>query len=202
MLDKLIEKLNENKSPIMGLEQMKKFAVIIPLIEQDNKYYVLFEKRAKSLRRQPGEISFPGGKVEANDYSPKEAALRETCEELGLPKKYIDIIGQLGAFVPFRKSVIFPYVANILSNRFKPNPDEVEEIFFVPLEFFLNYKPEVHKIKLKVEAEENFPFHLIPGGEKYPWRFNYIDELFYHYNGYVIWGMTATILNNFILTIK
>lgn len=202
MLDQIKLQLESESNPILGLEHMKKFAVVIPLIKQANgSLAILFEKRSMRLRRQPGEISFPGGKVEETDLNIVYAAVRETCEELGIEDDNIEVIKQLGAFVPSRHSIIYPIVAYIKTRNFDPNPQEVEEIFCVPIDFFLENEPDSYHVKLKAEPEEDFPFHLIPKGKEYPWG-NYLNEYFYQFEGYVIWGMTAHILYNFILMIK
>ena len=78
------DKFKNYKPYINGYKNMKKAAVLIPLVKKDNSYSILFELRSKTMKRQPGEISFPGGIIENNE-SPKEACLRETLEEIAPP---------------------------------------------------------------------------------------------------------------------
>lgn len=66
--------------------------MLIPLVEKDGELHLLFEVRAKHMESQPGEICFPGGHVEQGE-NPKDAALRETFEELGIPTEKIELIG-------------------------------------------------------------------------------------------------------------
>ena len=85
------DKFKNYKPYINGYKNMKRAAVLIPLVKKDNSYSILFELRSKTMKRQPGEISFPGGIIENNE-SPKEACLRETFEEIGIKEEDIDII--------------------------------------------------------------------------------------------------------------
>ncbi|NEU34154.1 CoA pyrophosphatase, partial [bacterium LRH843] len=64
------------------MDEFLQFAVLVPLVQKQDELHVLFEVRAHHLRRQPGEICFPGGKIEPNDSTPQDAAVRETTEEL------------------------------------------------------------------------------------------------------------------------
>ena len=92
-LDRLQNKLYENKSLFIGEDTAFRSAVIIPLVEAEGEWHVLFEVRAFTMRKQPGDISFPGGKIDITDASPMEAALRETHEELGVDPKTVQMIG-------------------------------------------------------------------------------------------------------------
>ncbi|HAB62465.1 MAG TPA: CoA pyrophosphatase, partial [Lachnospiraceae bacterium] len=77
---------------IIGEEEFRRYAVLVPLIDIDGITYLLFEKRSSTLRYQPGEICFPGGKHEAGE-SLQECAVRETVEELLVNQKQIEVIG-------------------------------------------------------------------------------------------------------------
>ncbi|WP_424565532.1 NUDIX hydrolase [Tepidibacillus fermentans] len=204
MIEEVKNKLKNRDIRIMGIESMSKYAVLIPLIEEEKgSLSILFEIRSRQLRRQPGEISFPGGRIESTDLQYQDAAIRETSEELGIEKERIQIINQLDTYIPSPRTVIYPFVGSI-RRPFHPNlnPDEVESIFTVPLHFFLQTEPEIYYIELKIEPEEKFPFHHIPEGKNYPWRKGKIPKLFYYYEDKVIWGMTAQILHHFIQIIR
>lgn len=84
----------------------------------------------------------------------------------------------------------------------KPNPSEVAEFFTVPISFLMNTEPDRFKIHFEVKPEKNFPFHLISGGENYNWQTRQTEELFYHYDGKVIWGLTARVLKHFLEVIN
>jgi len=203
MIEEIKKQLKQKEVYILGHENMKKYAVTIPLIQlPDEPLSVLFEVRAKTLRRQPCEISFPGGKIDPTDNSPKDAAIRETVEELGIKKDDIEVIHTLDTYIPTNKSIIYPFVTYLDTKFLSPNPSEVDHIFTVPLDYLLHHEPQAHDIKLRVEPDRDFPLHLIPGGENYPWRYTSVTEFFYLYQEKVIWGMTARILHHFINLIR
>jgi peroxisomal coenzyme A diphosphatase NUDT7 len=193
----------ENKNiGIIGEEEMNKFSVTIPLVFVDNKINVLFEVRAKHLRTQPGEISFPGGKIEIGE-SRKDAAIRETCEELGIREEDMEIIGKEDLLITQHNRIIYPYVG-ILKNHDKVvlSKSEVDHIFLVPLDFFLENEPIVKPVKVVSVPPEDFPYELIEDGENYKWRVGMNNIYLYKYEKYTIWGLTARILYQFIKTIK
>lgn len=83
---KLKEIFQDRKPGILGRDKYSNYAVLLPIIEQHNEPHILFEVRAYELRRQPGEICFPGGRVDQSDATEKETAIRETIEEPELQK--------------------------------------------------------------------------------------------------------------------
>lgn len=188
---------------ILGHEELKTFAVLLPLWEKKGKTHVLFEVRSRSLKHKPGEICFPGGRVEPGDTDEKRTAIRETCEELAVREDDVSVLAALDYWVGPFQSVIYPFVGRIDDQaELHPNPGEVAEIFTVPLEFFQTTEPQCHKVMLRAEPEEGFPLHLIPGGKQYSWRKVNIPQYFYCYDGRVIWGLTARIMKHFIDTLN
>ncbi|WP_316568571.1 CoA pyrophosphatase [Neobacillus sp. YIM B06451] len=201
--DLIIEKLKKHTPKILGSENYSKYAVLLPLIETENGVSVMFEVRSMNLRRQPGEICFPGGRVDPEDSDEKEAAIRETVEELGIKRDSISGIQPLDYLISPFGMIIYPFAGFIRdADAIKPNEAEVGEVFTVPLSFFMSAKPEVYHIHFKPEPEENFPFDWVPGGKNYNWRGRHMEEYFYHYEGRIIWGLTARILAHFIEIIK
>ncbi|MDQ0273648.1 NUDIX hydrolase [Cytobacillus purgationiresistens] len=199
-----LEKMLSNRKPIiLGSEQFARFAVMLPLIEKEGQLHVLFEVRSLQLRRQPGEICFPGGRVDQCDESEKHAAIRETSEELGISENSIVPLSSLDYMISPFNTIIYPFVG-VLKNSEKivPNPTEVEEVFTVPLQYFLNKEPKIHFIDFKAEPGKDFPFNQIPGGENYKWQSRKVEEVFYYFDDKVIWGLTARILQHFITLIK
>lgn len=187
--------------PIGILDDHKsvKSAVMIPLMEREGKINILFEVRSHKLKGQPGEICFPGGHSEKGDHSPEATALRETAEELGLRPDNITILGGLDILItPFHVQ-LYPYVGVIEKGSIiKPQQDEVEEIFFVPLDYLLQAKPTVSYTKVEMYPVPDFPTHLLPNGKDYNWRKSDYPVYFYPYQNYIIWGMTARILHHFL----
>ena len=152
-------------------------AVLIPVVNREDELKVLFTRRAANLAQHAGQISFPGGHIEESDNEPIDAALRETEEEVGLPRHHIDVIGQLENYISRTGFEITPIVG-VIEPPFTvvPQPSEVAEVFEVPLSFLLN--PENHHRHTREISGENREFYAMPYGE------------------YYIWGVTAGILVN------
>jgi peroxisomal coenzyme A diphosphatase NUDT7 len=202
MLEKL-KSIYENRNPhILGYKQCKRAAVMIPLVRVNQGYSILFQVRSNRLRHQPGEICFPGGRIEPCDPSERSAAVRETCEELGIIEQEIEVLGPLDFFVATH-TIVYPYVCIISDQtKFNPDPDEVAEIFTASLDVLLRQEPQLHEVPIKMEPGHDFPFHLIPNGKDYKWRKALVPEYFYFYEDKVIWGLTARILREFLETVK
>lgn len=194
--------LSYDHHTLIGESEARKAAVLIPLIKKDEGYAVLFEERALHLNSQPGDICFPGGKIDKEDPSPEHAAIRETCEELGIEAGSIDILGPLGRYVPSSQLIVYPFVGILNTEAFSTNKEEVESVFTVPLAYLMNTKPEKHLLRLEPSPNHDFPFDRIANGKEYQWRKRHITELFYRYEDRNIWGMTAKILSHFLSTIK
>ncbi|MFV8826801.1 NUDIX hydrolase [Alkalihalobacterium sp. APHAB7] len=202
-LDQIKQLLAKRDAGVLKDSRALKSAVFVPIIEKDHELHILFEVRSKQLSRQPGEICFPGGKIDVTDPSEEETAKRELCEELGLTDADIATIAPLDVLVtPFR-GTIFPFVGQILSpEKVSPSEHEVEEVFTVPLSFLLETEPKMYNMNIHFEPDENFPFDRIPNREAYTKRTHSFPEFFYFYDQYVIWGLTARILQHFIELIK
>lgn len=200
MDSKGVMKKVQNRIPgVLGNKSFSKFSVLLPLIEKEGELHVLFEVRSHHLRSQPGEICFPGGRIDATDLSEEEAAIRETTEEIGIQEEEISELVPLDYIVSPFGMIVYTFLGIIDSTvDFKPNPEEVDHVFTVPLSFFRENEPRIYRINFEIRPEESFPFDLISGGENYNWRTRDVDEYFYIYNDKVIWGLTAKILNHFI----
>lgn len=202
-ISQLTSLIRGSKPEVYGFAEMPRYAVFLPLVETAEGVGVLFEVRALSLRRQPGEISFPGGKVEAEDQDPREAAVRETSEELGVGKNQIEVVHELGVLVPPYQMAVHTYVGTIRGHEaIVINHAEVKEIFIVPLSYLLSQEPEVYELDLGLIPGEDFPYEHITGGRNYRFRQRKIPEVFFFYEGYTIWGLTARILQKFLGLVK
>ena len=178
-------------------------AVLVPLIWENNQLAILFEVRSAHLSWQPGEICFPGGRIEATDNSPMDAAVRETSEELGLAREQIQVVGSLHEVMSPIGVRLYPSIGYINRGQdIQINSDEVAEVFSVPLSFLLEHEPITGHMERCTRPLEDFPFHLLPGYSKH-WksRKNY-RVLFYQYKQYVIWGLTAQVLHDFLKVYK
>lgn len=188
----------QNKSP-MPVDVKNRFSVMIPLIKRRGEIHLLFEKRALTLRNQPGEISFPGGRIEKNE-SPRDAAIRETCEELLIGDEDIEIYSEGDFLVNPYAAIIYTFIGEIKKDFFEISPSraEVERIFTVPLKIFMENNPKSYSLNLKVNRSEDFPYHLIPNGESYKFKRGREEVLFYDYKGEIIWGFTAKMVRRFV----
>ncbi|AXI00629.1 CoA pyrophosphatase [Sporosarcina sp. PTS2304] len=203
-LDQLQHILCEKKSLFIGEETAFRSAVMIPLVQADGEWHVLFEVRSFKMRKQPGDISFPGGKIDITDASPKAAALRETQEELGIDPDTVHVIGELSPYIASPSFVVYPFVAAIDYHEIirSYNKDEVEEVFTIPVKWLLEHEPYMHLVSIETAPPENFPFEKIMNGEQYQWRAHSLEEWFYEYGNYTVWGLTARILKHFISLVK
>ncbi|OCA89278.1 coenzyme A pyrophosphatase [Bacillus sp. FJAT-27225] len=199
----IIVKLNTHRPKILGSENFRKYAILLPLVKTNEGISILFEIRSLKLRRQPGEICFPGGRIDPGDKDEQEAAIRETIEELGIAREHITHVKPLDFMISPFGMIIYPF-AGFLGGFEKlcPNEAEVGEVFTVPLEFFMKTEPDVYHINIRPEPEENFPFDKVVGGRDYDFRAARMDEYFYEYEGRIIWGLTARILAHFITILK
>lgn len=198
------QKLDQHTPGILGEEAMKKYSLFLPIIEKEGELHLLFEVRSHTMRRQPGEVCFPGGKMDQSDRGPKHTAVREASEELGVRPGTMTDVYSLGQMIsPFGMKIeAYAGLLHCDEKELQPNPDEVAEIFTVPLEFFLENDPSVHYVQMEIKPESDFPYHLISNGEDYEWQARKYEEYFYQYNDHVIWGLTARVLRSFVHMIR
>lgn len=180
-------------------EGVKRYnSIMATLIEIEGNLHFLFTKRALTLKNQPGDVCFPGGRQEANETA-VEAAIRETEEELGISRSNIKVLGQPDFIATMFNTLVTPFIGLITGvtiEDMRPNPDEVDKIIAVPLTFFKENTPIKSHLSLKQIFADDFPIDLIYNGRNYSWGKAYVPELFYVYEGETIWGLTARIANN------
>ncbi|WZL74190.1 CoA pyrophosphatase [Clostridiaceae bacterium 35-E11] len=197
------------KSKIQGRKarpegRYRRFSVLVPIVKVKDELELLFEIRSETLRTQPREICFPGGKIEKNE-SAQHCAIRETCEELNLTSNNIEILGRLDYLVMPYNLILYPYAGSLMNVKVEEiqfNRDEVSDIFTVPIKYFMDNPPLEHYVDLRTYVDEGFPFHMIQNGKDYHWRTGKHPVLFYAYGNHIIWGMTARIVKNFINILK
>ena len=182
------------------MDASRAYAVLVPLVEREGEFYLLYEVRAKTLRRQPGEVCFPGGRMEAGE-SPEECALRETFEELSIPPESVRLLGRLD-FIAHRANFLMWPVAGLVDSGalagMIPNPAEVEEVFFVPLSHLLAAKPIEYSYELVPAPAEHFPYALLGIPRDYKWQNGTENVPVYPWQGRAIWGLTGRITRNFL----
>lgn len=184
------------------LKSVKLASVLIPIVYVDGEEHILFQTRSTDLKAQPGEVSLPGGKMESGE-TPKQSAVRETCEELGVAESDIEIIGQSDFFVSPIGAILHPFVGRLnYYEKYNYNKDEVKDVFMVPLKFFKENEPETYRNSSQVSPSPDFPFEYIekymPNSENFKFLKREYEVYFYVYENRLIWGMTAAIIKNFI----
>ncbi|HHX13604.1 MAG TPA: CoA pyrophosphatase [Clostridiales bacterium] len=176
------------------------YAVLVPLIEADGELSLLYEVRSEGLVNQPGQVCFPGGKIEAGETA-AECAVRETCEELNLQPQEISLIGPMDFLHTYRNFTMYPYLGVIRKfdeQPIKPNPDEVKECFTVPFSFFWDSEPLLYQYAIQPQINEDFPYKTLNTEPNYRWRGGVADIPIYRYNEYPIWGLTAQITKRLV----
>ena len=191
--------LNQIKKAVKGntqeiiLPDAPRFtAVLIPLVEIDGKIHVVFEIRGEGIA-QAGEVSFPGGHVEQGETA-EHAAVRETCEELLISQEQVEILAPMHRMTDRGNLIVDSFLGVIHNYTGSFSKDEVSGIFTVPLDWLLEYEPEIYSAKTILLPGDNFPFDLIPGGRNY--QFIHFPKRFFFYRtqNAVIWGLTAELL--------
>lgn len=199
MLDSIHSILQDYQPKILG--EKRRYAVLLPLIWQENAWQVLYQVRSESIS-QPGEVSFPGGALEDGE-SYAQAAVREAREELNLKEADIDLLGEIDYLV-FGQTTIHCFVGQLKLTdwrQIKPN-EEVARLFTVPLESLLEQEPTYYSLTSTVDADSAFPFDRIRNGQDYPFSHNARRIPFYDQLGETIWGMTAQFTHRFTEIVK
>ena len=178
---------------VISESNQKHYAIAIPFVDEEQ---LLFQVRSDKLNRQPGDICFPGGAVEDGEL-PEEAIVRELTEELLLSKEQIELQDESSLLVN-DSAIIHCFPCRISDYDGSFNQEEVAKVFFVPLSFFENTEAKVYEVDWKPVFPEDFPFDKIHGGRNYGWRPRKSRIRFYEYDGCVIWGMTARIVENYV----
>jgi 8-oxo-dGTP pyrophosphatase MutT (NUDIX family) len=159
---------NDRMLEIVAQEQpVRPAAVLIPVVDHPEPT-VLLTQRSPHLSNHAGQISFPGGKIDATDASPRDAALREACEEVGLSRDFIEPIGYLDLYGTAFGFRILPTVAKVRPGfKLVINEAEVVDAFEVPLAFLMN--PENHQIHNKEFRGMERSYYAMPYAERYIW---------------------------------
>jgi len=142
-------------------------AVLIPIVDHEEPT-VLLTQRSAHLKEHSGQVAFPGGKIDATDASPLDAALREAEEEVGLDRSFIDPIGYLGVYGTGFGFRILPTLARVKPGfNLTINHSEVDDAFEVPLSFLMN--PANHQLRSKEFRGMERTYYEMPFAERYIW---------------------------------
>lgn len=160
--------LNPNFEDWIVSRDLHEAAVLIPVIDRAEGATVLLTQRTEKLRSHSGQVAFPGGRIDLEDGSAENAALRETEEETGVSRDFIEIVGRMPDYVTGSGYRINP-VLGVVNPGFdlQPNPHEVESVFEVPLSFLMN--PDNHTYSSRIWQGQERYFYTMPYGERYIW---------------------------------
>ncbi len=174
--EKLSAKLSARRAVEIKDPEATACAVLVPMITSPSgDHELVYTLRSDDVPNHKGQVSFPGGKLSADDRDLLETALRETREEIGLDTNGIEILGRLDDVPTYADSfVITPYVASLPTGTvFKPNPHEVSALFTVTIDDLRD--PANRRMKMTEWQGEQHELHSITAG------------------GHVIWGATHRI---------
>ena len=148
--------------------KLRPAAVLIALVERPGGWAVLLTKRASTLKHHPGQIAFPGGKVDPGDATPQAAALREAQEEVGLDPAQVTILGEMPPHETVTGFTVIPFVG-VVTGPFTPviEAGEVEEAFFVPLAHLLD--PRNYSVQRRRWLGQWRGYYTVPWGPYYIW---------------------------------
>ena len=168
--------LDDDTGPAHATEP-RPAAVLVPIVMRPDGPAILLTERASHLRNHSGQIAFPGGKMDEGDASPLATALREAEEEIGLDPRHVEPLGYLDPYLSSSNFVVVPSVAFVDPDAMlTPNPDEVADLFEVPLGFLMDeVNHELHSREWNGRMRR---YYAMPYGTRY------------------IWGVTAGILRN------
>lgn len=158
-----------------ALEKLRPAAVLAPIVRRPQGLTVLLTRRADHMRTHQGQVAFPGGRRDASDDSAKDNALREAEEEVGLARRHVEVIGYLDDYPTNSDFLVTPVVGLVDDEAaFKPDPEEVAEVFELPLALLLDPRSYQRQTFLRDGVE-----------------LEYMEVLF---EGRRVWGATAGML--------
>lgn len=156
-----------NGAPSPTGRVLRPAAVLAPLVMRESGLSVVFTRRADHLSAHAGQISFPGGRLNLGE-DPVDAALRESEEEIGLPRSKVKLIGRFDPYETVTGFQITPFVGIVdPAAEFQADPGEVAEIFETPFDFLMN--PANHVLEERMFAGELRRYYAMPHRGRYIW---------------------------------
>jgi 8-oxo-dGTP pyrophosphatase MutT (NUDIX family) len=168
-------RFNPGFGHLVRRDGLREAAVLIPIVDRGEEASVILTKRAETLRNHSGQVAFPGGGIDQSDPSPEFAALRETREEIGLARDYIEVVGRMPDYVSGSGYRIAPVLGIVRPGfHLHINQHEVDAAFEVPLRFLMD--PANHHQGSRLWDNRTWVYYDMP------------------YGGQRIWGVTAGII--------
>ncbi len=148
--------------------QLRAAAVLVPLVDRAGVLSVLLTQRTEDMPSHAGQIAFPGGRKQSEDSSLIVTALRETEEEVGIDRSFVEVVGPIDTYVTRTGYAVTPIIGFVRPVfTLKPDPREVADVFEVPLDFFLD--PANHHIHSRTWQGRERRYYAMPYGERYVW---------------------------------
>lgn len=176
------------------------YAVLVPLVEEKTGWELLFEVRAATLRRQPGEVCFPGGRMEGGENA-VACALRETEEELGIPAAAVEVVAELDVLHHQSGFLLHPVLGIVdpaAARRLALQNAEVAETFRVPLAFFRQNPPLCPSYPLEPRPGPDFPYEAIRFPQGYAFRGGRVEVPIYRWEDKAVWGLSGRIVRHLV----
>jgi len=166
--------------PLPAMREQRAAAVLLPLVDRGGVPSMLYTRRADRLKSHPGQVAFPGGRLDRGDHDLVSAALRETHEEVGIHPSDVDVLGGFAGRRTLATNImVTPFVGAILDgSKARPDPKEVAEIFYVPLAALRD-----KRYRTKVQPALSTRVGELPA---------------ITFEGYTIWGLTYYLTLSFL----
>lgn len=179
MYEFLSQKLASLPARRLKVAGQKPAAVLLAVTDDLENPQIILTQRSMNLSTHQGQVAFPGGKCDEEDADDAATALREAHEEVALLPSSVKVVGNMGQVYSRHGFVVTPVVGVVDSaalSDLKANPDELDHVFCVPLDFFLNDIPQMRQVE------------MLPGYHQVPT---------FQFGEFTIWGMTAFVLAEF-----
>lgn len=179
LTDRIRRTLSDNPGNVIDDPSLTPAGVMLLVYPKNGEYCVLLNKRSNKVDDHKGEISFPGGRKDANDPTLLDTAMRETHEEMGINPQHIEVLGELDDQPTTSRYLIRPYAATIpYPYDFSPSEIEVAEVLEVPISSLMDSNNRRDEIRIINGNLDNTPA--------------------FAHNGHIIFGATARILHRFL----
>ena len=175
--DRLRETLDHRTRGLAAEWSARPAAVLVPLLQADGEWRLLFTRRTETVESHRGQVSFPGGRIEPGDADALAAALRETHEEIGVRPEDVRVLGQMDSLLTVTQYLITPVVGVVpWPYPLHPDPHEVAGVFHVPLEWLADPANLERRTRPGIGGAPDVPLYS-----------------FQPYDGNILWGASARI---------
>jgi 8-oxo-dGTP pyrophosphatase MutT (NUDIX family) len=180
-ISSLLDQYRDASLPVRNRHLLRQAAVLLPLLQVQGDWHLLFTRRTETVLNHKGQVAFPGGAVEPDDPDVEFAALRETHEEIGLAPERVKILGRMPDYATISDFLISPVVGRVpWPFEMVLSPEEVMHTFTIPLHWLANSRNWEEKPYVRPDGRQDL-------------------VIFYKtYSGELLWGITARITLNFL----